>query len=49
VDVGLYPLAGFYRSQPPRDGLMLGFGLIAAEDIDPALDRVRDVLQQMDS
>jgi GntR family transcriptional regulator/MocR family aminotransferase len=47
MDVGLYPLAGFYRSQPPRDGLMLGFGVIAAEDIDPALDRVRDVLLQM--
>ena len=47
VDVGLYPLAGFFHAQPPRDGLMLGFGLIAAEDIDPALDRVRDVLQQM--
>ena len=47
VDVGLYPLAGFYRAQAPRDGLMLGFGVIAAEDIDPALDRVRDVLQQM--
>jgi GntR family transcriptional regulator/MocR family aminotransferase len=47
VDVGLYPLAGFYRSEPPRPGLMLGFGMIAAADIDPALDRVRDVLQQM--
>jgi GntR family transcriptional regulator/MocR family aminotransferase len=48
VDVGLYPLAGFYHFAPPRDGLMLGFGVIATADIDPALDRVRDVLQQMD-
>ncbi len=47
VDVGLYPIAGFYHSTPPRKGLMLGFGVIAAQDIDPALDRVRDVLQQM--
>ena len=47
VDVGLYPLAGFYRFQPPRDGLLLGFGAIIAADIDSALDRVRDVLQQM--
>jgi GntR family transcriptional regulator/MocR family aminotransferase len=47
ADVGLYPLAGFYRFGPPRDGLMLGFGVIAAADIDPALDRVRDVLRQM--
>jgi GntR family transcriptional regulator/MocR family aminotransferase len=48
VDVGLYPLAGFHHFGPPRDGLMMGFGVIAASDIDPALDRVRDVLQQMD-
>jgi len=47
VDVGLYPLEGFYHFAPPRDGLMLGFGVIATADIDPALDRVRDVLQQM--
>jgi GntR family transcriptional regulator/MocR family aminotransferase len=47
VDVGLYPLTGFYRFQQPRDGLMMGFGVIAAADIDPALDRVRDVLQQL--
>ena len=48
VDVGLYPLAGFHHFGPPRDGLMMGFGVIAASDIDPALDRVRVVLQQMD-
>ena len=47
VDVGLYALAGFHHFQPPRDGLMLGFGVIAARDIDPALDRVRAVLEQM--
>ena len=47
VDVGLYPIAPFYRATPPRDGLVLGFGVIAAEDIDPALDRVRAVLEQM--
>ncbi len=47
VDVGLYPLAGFYHLSSPRDGLLLGFGVIAAQDIDPALDRVRAVLEQM--
>ena len=47
VDVGLYPLAGFYRFQPPREGLLMGFGVIAASDIDPALDRVRTVLEQL--
>ena len=47
VDVGLYGLEGFYRDSAPRQGLMLGFGAIAAEDIDPSLDRLRDILQQM--
>jgi GntR family transcriptional regulator/MocR family aminotransferase len=46
VDVGLYPLAPFYAVAPPRDGLLLGFGAIDAADIDPALDRVRAVLEQ---
>ena len=48
VGVGLYPLAPFHHFTPPRDGLLMGFGVIAAEDIDPALDRVRAVLEQMD-
>jgi GntR family transcriptional regulator/MocR family aminotransferase len=47
VDVGLYPLAGFSNFEPPRAGLILGYGLIETEDIDTALDRVRDVLLQM--
>ncbi|OUL98865.1 MocR-like pyridoxine biosynthesis transcription factor PdxR [Variovorax sp. JS1663] len=48
VDVGLYPLDPFYRSSPPRQGLMLGYGAIETADIDPSMDRVRDVLMQMD-
>jgi GntR family transcriptional regulator/MocR family aminotransferase len=47
VDVGLYPLAGFYHFSAARQGLMLGYGAIDAEDIDPSLDRVRDVLMHM--
>jgi GntR family transcriptional regulator / MocR family aminotransferase len=47
VDVGLYPLAGFGHFEMPRAGLILGYGLIETGDIDPALDRVRDVLLQM--
>jgi GntR family transcriptional regulator/MocR family aminotransferase len=47
VDVGLYPLAPFFHFSAPRAGLMLGYGAIDEADIDPALDRVRDVLQQM--
>jgi GntR family transcriptional regulator/MocR family aminotransferase len=47
VEIGLYPLTGFYHSAPTRDGLMLGFGAIETLDIDPALDRVRDVLGQI--
>ncbi|WP_341964349.1 PLP-dependent aminotransferase family protein [Pseudomonas sp. RC10] len=47
VEIGLYPLTGFYHSAPTRDGLMLGFGAIETLDIDPALDRLRDVLEQI--
>jgi len=46
--VGLYPLAPFFHFSPPRAGLMLGFGAIGEADIDPSLDRVRDVLLQME-
>jgi len=48
VDVGLYPLDGFYHFSEPRQGLMLGFGGIETLDIDFSLDLVRDILQQMD-
>jgi GntR family transcriptional regulator/MocR family aminotransferase len=47
VDVGIYPLEGFYRFSAARQGLMLGYGVIDAEDVDPSLDRVRDILTQM--
>ncbi|MES2103721.1 MAG: PLP-dependent aminotransferase family protein [Pseudomonadota bacterium] len=49
VDVGLYPLDGFYHFSEPRQGLVLGFGSIEALDIDFSLDLVRDILQQMDA
>ncbi|AZF48149.1 PLP-dependent aminotransferase family protein [Pseudomonas sp. R2-7-07] len=44
VEVGLYPLDGFFHDVAPRPGLILGFGAIETLDIDPALDRVRDIL-----
>jgi GntR family transcriptional regulator/MocR family aminotransferase len=47
VEIGLYPLTGFFANIPPRDGLILGFGAIETLDIDPALDRLRDVLTQI--
>ncbi|MDA8485686.1 PLP-dependent aminotransferase family protein [Pseudomonas resinovorans] len=47
LDVGLYPLAGFSYQVPPRNGLFLGYGAIETLDLDPALDRVRDVLEQI--
>jgi GntR family transcriptional regulator/MocR family aminotransferase len=46
VEVGLYSLEEFHRT-PGRPGLLMGFGAIEAEDIDPALDRVREVLEQI--
>jgi GntR family transcriptional regulator/MocR family aminotransferase len=48
ADVGLYSLASFYASHPPRQGLFLGYGAIDTLDIEPALTRVRDILQQME-
>jgi len=47
VGVGIYPLAPFQAATTPRDGLLLGFGAIDAADIDPALGRVRAVLEQL--
>ncbi|MEO7104965.1 MAG: PLP-dependent aminotransferase family protein [Rhodoferax sp.] len=47
VDVGVYALDVFYHFSPARPGLLLGFGEIASADIDPSLDRLRDVLSQM--
>lgn len=47
LDVGLYGLAPFYDQVPPREGLVLGFGAIDTLDIDPALDKVRNLLQQL--
>jgi GntR family transcriptional regulator / MocR family aminotransferase len=47
ADVGLYSLGKFYSSQPPREGLMLGYGAIDTLDIGTALLRVRDILGEM--
>jgi GntR family transcriptional regulator/MocR family aminotransferase len=46
VEVGLYPINIFYYQQPLA-GLFLGFGAIDTLDIDTALDRLRDILQQV--
>jgi GntR family transcriptional regulator/MocR family aminotransferase len=47
AEVGLYSLDGFFHAAPVRSGLMLGFGAIELLDIDVALDRLRDILQQV--
>ncbi|WP_416424447.1 PLP-dependent aminotransferase family protein [Pseudomonas sp. App30] len=47
AEVGLYPITPFYSRQTPVPGLLLGFGAIDLLDIDPALDRVRDIFQQL--
>ena len=47
VDVGLYPLDVFYHDAAVRPGLIIGFGAMETLDIDPALDKVRDILQQI--
>jgi GntR family transcriptional regulator/MocR family aminotransferase len=43
-EVGIYSLAPYYQSPPGRAGIYLGFGAIETLDIDPALDRLRDLL-----
>jgi GntR family transcriptional regulator/MocR family aminotransferase len=47
AEVGLYSLDGFFNEAPVRPGLILGFGAIELLDIDIALDRLRDILQQV--
>ena len=47
VEVGLYALRPFCHDHPVRDGLIIGFGAIETLDIDPALDRVRAILEQI--
>lgn len=47
VEIGFYPLTGFFHDVPRRDGLILGFGAVETLDIDPALDRLRDILEQI--
>lgn len=47
VDVGLYPLDVFYHFTPARQGLVLGYGAIDAADIDPSLNRILDILEEI--
>ncbi|UMR29960.1 PLP-dependent aminotransferase family protein [Massilia sp. MB5] len=48
ADVGLYSLAQFYAEAPPLPGLFMGYGAIDLLDIDIAIGRLREVLQQME-
>jgi GntR family transcriptional regulator/MocR family aminotransferase len=48
VEVGLYPIERFYYQTFPQPGLLIGFGSIETLDIDPALDRLHDMLMQLD-
>ncbi|MDR7135500.1 GntR family transcriptional regulator/MocR family aminotransferase [Lysobacter niastensis] len=47
VEVGLYPLDELYRGDNRRSGLLMGYGAIESLDIDPSLDRVRDILMEI--
>lgn len=42
----LFDLASFYAESPTMAGLLFGFGAIETEDIDPALDILRELLSQ---
>ena len=47
AEIGLYPLAPFYYTAAPRNGLLMGYGCIETLDIQPSLDRLRELLKQM--
>jgi GntR family transcriptional regulator/MocR family aminotransferase len=47
VEIGLYSIEGFFYQRAPQAGLLMGFGAIETLDIDTALDRLRDILQQV--
>ncbi len=44
LGIGLYSIARYYYQATPQPGLLLGFGAIETVDIDPALDRLRELL-----
>nr|BFE96477.1 hypothetical protein GCM10020185_70130 [Pseudomonas brassicacearum subsp. brassicacearum] len=44
---GSTALMVFFNEAPVRPGLFFGFGAIETLDIDIALDRLRDILQQV--
>lgn len=47
VEIGLYSLAPFYATSEAKSGLLMGFGAIETLDIDPALDRLKVLLEQI--
>lgn len=48
VGVGIYSIERFFYQRPPQAGLLMGFGSIETLDIDPALDRLHEILGQLD-
>lgn len=44
LDVGVYPLSGYYTAAPPALGLLLGFAGLRAPDFDPAMRRLAEVM-----
>jgi GntR family transcriptional regulator/MocR family aminotransferase len=49
VEVSLYSIERFFYQTTPQSGLLIGFGSIETLDIDPALDRLHDILMQLDA
>jgi len=49
VEVSLYSIERFFYQTTPQCGLLIGFGSIETLDIDPALDRLHDILMQLDA
>jgi GntR family transcriptional regulator/MocR family aminotransferase len=49
VDVGLYTIDVFFHEAAPFQALFFGFGAIDSVDIDTALDRVHQILVELDA
>lgn len=47
MDLGIYPLAHFFQTAASLQGLFFGYGAIELLDIDPALDCLKSLLQEI--
>ena len=49
ASIGLYGLSPFYQRAKPQAGLIFGYGNIAGQHIDAALQKLADILPRLPS